>query len=190
VKHSFFFCILLAVAAFMSVGCADPAKKLPVYNQVPHFNLTDSSGQPFDSNSLKGKVWIADFIYTNCPGPCPRMTSQMHGVEREIEGDDDVRIVSFSVDPARDSPPVLNDFARRFGGPTPQWSFLTGAPETLHELARNVFMVGDLIGVMDHSTKFMVVDKKGRVRGYYSTFDPKGIETLLHDVNALRRSRT
>jgi protein SCO1 len=98
--------------------------------------------------------------------------------------------VSFSVDPARDSPPVLNDFARRFGGPTPQWSFLTGAPETLHELARNVFMVGDLIGVMDHSTKFMVVDKKGRVRGYYSTFDPKGIETLLHDVNALRRSRT
>jgi protein SCO1 len=190
VKHSFFFCILLAVAAFMSVSCADPAKKLPVYNQVPHFNLTDSSGQSFDSNSLKGKVWIADFIYTNCPGPCPRMTSQMHGVEREIEDDDDVRIVSFSVDPARDSPPVLNDFARRFGGPTPQWSFLTGAPETLHELASNVFMVGDLIGVMDHSTKFMVVDKKGRVRGYYSTFDPKGIETLLHDVNALRRSRT
>ena len=92
--------------------------KLPVYNQVPQFNLTDSSGQPFHSKSLNGKVWIADFIYTNCPGPCPRMTSQMHGVERKIKGDDDVRIVSFSVDPARDSPPVLNDFAHRFGGPT------------------------------------------------------------------------
>lgn len=188
-KHSFIFYTVFAIAACVSVSCTDPAEKLPVYNQVPHFNLTDSSGRPFDSNSLKGKVWIADFIYTNCPGPCPRMTSQMHGVERKIEGDEDVRIVSFSVDPARDSPPVLNDFAHRFGGPTAHWSFLTGAPETLHNLARNVFMVGDLVGVMDHSTKFMVIDKKGRVRGYYSTFDPKAIETLLHDVNALRRSR-
>ena len=73
--------------------------------------------------------------------------------------------------------------------PRSHWLFLTGAPDTLHNLARNVFMVGDLVGVMDHSTKFMVVDKKGRVRGYYSTFDPEGIKTLLHDVNALRRSR-
>jgi protein SCO1/2 len=189
VKHSLICCLLLAFMAAAAVSCSDPAKKLPVYGQVPHFDLIDSSGQPFDSRSLNGKVWIADFIYTNCPGPCPRMTSQMHGVERKIEGDGDVRIVSFSVDPAHDSPPVLNDFAHRFGGPTPQWFFLTGAPQTLHNLARNVFMVGDLVGVMDHSTKFIVVDKKGRIRGYYSTFDPQGISALLHDINALRRSR-
>jgi cytochrome oxidase Cu insertion factor (SCO1/SenC/PrrC family) len=180
-----FIAILLVLTA---VSCADPASKLPRYGAVPHFTLTDSHGRPFDSNALKGKVWVVDFIYTNCPGACPRMTSQMHKVEQKVAKDDDVRFVSFSVDPARDTPPVLNDFAQRFGGPTPHWYFLTGAPATLHKLARNVFMVGDLIGVMDHSTKFVVVDKTGQIRGFYSTFDPEGIASLLKDVNALRRS--
>lgn len=171
-------------------ACEDRASKFPVYGTVPHFTLTDSYGRPFNSDSLKSKVWVADFIYTNCPGPCPRMTSQMHQVEKKIKGEDDVRLISFSVDPARDTPPVLLDFAQRFGGPTGQWFFLTGTPETLHQLARNVFKVGDLINVMDHSTKFMVVDKKGQIRGYYSTFDPQGITALVDDVNALRRSKS
>ncbi len=183
---AFFAFLLILLAA----ACADPASKLPRYGAVPHFTLTDSYGQPFDSNALKGKVWIVDFIYTNCPGPCPRMTSQMHKVEQKMAKDDDVRLVSFSVDPARDTPPVLNDFAQRFGGPTQHWYFLTGTPATLHKLARNVFMVGDLVGVMDHSTKFVVVDKKMQIRGFYSTFDPQGLSNLLDDVNALRRSRS
>jgi protein SCO1/2 len=182
-----FFALLLIV---LTAACSDPASKLPRYGAVPHFTLTDSYGQAFDSNVLKGKVWVVDFIYTNCPGPCPRMTSQMHKVEQKMAKNDNVRFVSFSVDPARDTPPVLNDFAQRFGGPTPHWYFLTGAPATLHKLARNVFMVGDLVGVMDHSTKFVVVDKTGQIRGFYSTFDPQGISSLLDDVNALCRSRS
>jgi protein SCO1/2 len=173
----------------LAAACSDPARKLPRYGAVPHFTLTDSYGRPFDSNVLKGKVWVVDFIYTNCPGPCSRMTSQMHKVEQQVSKEDDVRFVSFSVDPTRDTPPVLNDFAKRFGGPTAHWRFLTGSPATLHNLARNVFMVGDLVGVMDHSTKFVVVDKTGQIRGFYSTFDPQGISSLLDDVNELRRSR-
>jgi protein SCO1 len=179
-----------AILLLLDIACSDPAAKLPVYGSVPPFQLTDSYGRPFDSQQLDGKVWVVDFIYTHCPGPCPRMTSQMHRVSEQVQGERDVRLISFSVDPARDTPPVLNDFAQRFGGPTAQWSFLTGSPETLHQLARKVFMVGDLIGVMDHSTKFIVVDKKRRIRGYYSTFDAEGIVVLLHDVEALRRTRS
>ena len=174
-------CLLLA-------ACVDPASKLPVYDAVPHFVLTDSYGKSFNSDSLKGKVWVADFIYTHCPGPCPRMTSQMNQLQKKMEGSEGVRFVSFSVDPARDTPAVLQAFAQHFGGPTESWYFLTGNPDTLHLLARNVFKVGDLISVMDHSTKFMIVDKRGRIRGYYSTFDPEGLTALTNDVKTLERS--
>ncbi len=177
--------LLLLTPALLTLSCSKPP--LPDYGLVPPFTLTDSNGQPFDSESLKGKVWVADFIYTNCPGPCPRMTSQMHQVEQQVNTYEDVRLVSFSVDPERDTPAALTAFAKRFGGPTAQWYFLTGPPETLHNLARNVFKIGDLISVMDHSTKFMLIDKAGHLRGYYSTFDQDGIPALLSDLNRLRK---
>jgi len=176
--------LLLAVVGLAS-SCSKPP--LPDYGLVPPFALTDSNGQPFDSQTLDGKVWVADFIYTNCPGPCPRMTSQMHQVEQQVNGLKDVSLVSFSVDPDRDTPAALTAFAHRFGGPTAQWYFLTGSPATLHLLARDVFKIGDLISVMDHSTKFMLVDKTGRLRGYYSSFDQEGIPALLNDVKRLRK---
>jgi protein SCO1/2 len=178
----------VALLLFAS-ACSDPAKNLPVYGSVPGFQLVDSTGRPFDAKALTGKIWVADFIYTHCPGPCPRMTSQMHTLEKKLGSDSDIRFVSFSVDPARDTPPVLDEFARRFGGPTARWSFLTGSADTLHHLARNVFMVGDLVGVMDHSTKFILVDRKRQIRGFYSTFDTDGLSTLARDVKALERSR-
>jgi cytochrome oxidase Cu insertion factor (SCO1/SenC/PrrC family) len=81
---------------------------------------------------------------------------------------------------------VLNDFAHRFGGPTEDWVFLTGSPETVHRLAYEVFHVGDLIGKMDHSTKFALVDKHGNIRGYYSSTDADGMPAMLRDVAALR----
>ncbi len=149
--------------------------------------MTDSEGHAFDSNLLRGKVWVADFIYTSCPGPCPRMTSEMHRVQQRVRGDQDVQLVSISVDPDHDSPRVLNDFAHRFGGPANDWVFLTGTPKTVHLLAYQVFHVGDVIANMDHSTKFMVVDKHGAIRGYYSSVDPGGIPVMLQDVNALRK---
>jgi protein SCO1/2 len=179
---------LLPLVLIGTTGCSDPAAKLPQYGTVPPFELTDSLGSAFDSNQLTGKVWVADFIYTHCPGPCPRMTSQMHSVQQKLKANPDVQFVSFSVDPARDTPPILNAFAQKFGGPTPDWFFLTGSPDTLHHLARNVFMVGDLINVMDHSTKFILVDRKRQIRGFYSTFDPEGIPELERDVKALVRS--
>lgn len=152
--------------------------------------MTDSQGQPFHSKALVGKVWIADVIYTHCPAECPRMTAEMHRLAQQVKGDDDVRLVSISVDPQRDTPPVLDDFAHRFGGPSKQWIFLTGSPVAVHLIAYQTFHVGDVLGKIEHSTKFVLVDKRGRVRGYYSAFDPDSIATLVKDTAELERARS
>jgi protein SCO1 len=183
--------VLLAfagLAVILSAGCTNPRSNLPNYGAVPTFHMTDSQGRPFDSKVLKGKLWVADFIYTNCPGPCSRMSSEMHKLQQQVSGEKDLYLISISVDPQHDSAPVLNDFAHRFGGPAHDWIFLTGSPDTVHLLAHDVFHVGDLIGKMDHSTKFTLVDKRGDIRGYYSSFDSDGIPSLLKDVAALRNA--
>lgn len=148
--------------------------------------MTDSTGRTFNSQSLNGKVWVADFIYTNCPGPCPRMTSQMHRLEKRVSGEPDVRLVSISVDPQRDTPQVLDEYAHRFGGPSAQWIFLNGSAATVHLLAFDTFHIGDVISKMDHSTKFSLVDQRREIRGYYSTFDIDGMPSLLKDIATLR----
>src|SRR5438105_3114873 len=100
------------IGALSLAGCASkPA--LPSYGVVPDFTLTDQTGAPFKSTAaLDRKIWIADFVFTNCPGPCPRMSSQMHQVQTALAGNDAVRFVSFTVDPARDTPPVLSAYAQ------------------------------------------------------------------------------
>jgi protein SCO1 len=181
--------LFLAAAVFL-VACSDRASNLPHYGAVPPFTMTDSQGHRFDSAQLHGKVWIADFIYTNCPAACPMMTAKMHSVSKKVLGDKDVRLVSISVDPTRDTPPVLNDFAQRFGGPTPRWVFLTGTPDTVHLLAYQTFHVGDVLGKIEHSTKFVLVDKDGEIRGYYSSLGQNDIPAMLKDLSALRAARS
>jgi protein SCO1 len=177
---------LLAASLLSLAACSNRASKLPKYDLVPHFVMTDSEGLPFDSRQLGDKVWIADFIYTQCPGPCPMMSSQMHQLSERLKDDPDVRLISFSVDPAHDTPPVLSDFAHHFGGPTNQWVFVTGTPESVHQIAFTAFHLGDVITKMDHSTKFALVDKSGYVRGYYDSTNQNDLDTLLRDVNVLR----
>ncbi len=177
---------LLGTTAFVS--CTDPAAKLPEYDRVPPFRMIDSAGRAFDGSSLAGKVWVADFIYTSCPAECPMMTAKMHSVEKQVRGQSDVRLVSISVDPQHDTPAALTTFARRFGGTTAQWIFLTGTPETVHTLAFTTFHVGDVISKINHSTKFALVDKRGYVRGYYSTVGEDDLPKLLQDLETLRRA--
>jgi protein SCO1/2 len=179
--------VLFAAFAFLSLtACVHSVSNLPEYGKVPEFTMTDSTGQVFHSGVLAGKVWIADFIYTNCPAECPMMSSKMHTIAKQLIGQQDVQLVSISVDPARDTPPVLQEFARRYDAPTEQWTFLTGTPETIHQVAFLTFHVGDVIGKIEHSTKFVLVDKRGHIRGYYSSFSADGIPTMLKDMNALR----
>lgn len=172
-------------AALVLSGCG-ASKSLPILGSVPPFALTAQDGSSFDSRVLDNKVWVADFIFTNCPGPCPRMTSQMRRIHLSLGSERDLKLVSFTIDPNRDTPQVLREYADKFHADSAQWSFLTGPVPTLHHLSRDVFMLGDIDGTtFEHSTRFMLVDRKGRIRGAYITSEPEVIPHLIDDIKLL-----
>jgi protein SCO1/2 len=179
--------VVLAALIFALAACIHPVSSLSVYYDVPEFQLTAQDGQPFDSKVLAGKIWVADFIYTTCPGPCPRMTSQMHEVQNAILKMPDVKLVSFTVDPARDTPQVLAAYAKVHGASTEHWYFLTGPPSTLQKLDRNTFKLGNIGATLEHSTRFVLVDRKSRIRGYYDTSESQSIPKLIESIYALAR---
>ena len=150
--------------------------------------MTDSEGHSFHESQMAGKIWVVDFIYTFCPAECPLMSSRMRKLQEQIKGMNDVRLLSISVDPARDTPPVLNKFAHRWGAPNGQWTFLTGDAAIVHLLAYQTFHVGDVIDKMEHSTKFALVDRQGVIRGYYSSFDRESMTELVKDIQILQKS--
>jgi protein SCO1/2 len=179
-------CLILGGAGL--VGCSHASAELETFGTVPDFTLTDQTGAAFSSaTELHGVDWIADFIYTTCPGPCPRMSSQMHEVQTALSGVDGVRLVSFTVDPAHDTPPVLADYAHRFGAKAGIWFFLTGPEAALHHLSRDAFMLGDVNGSLEHSTRFVLVDRRSRIRGFYLTSEPDAITRLIADTKSLAR---
>jgi protein SCO1/2 len=173
------FWIVFGLSLISLTGCT-VAPDLPSYAVVPDFSLTDQSNQPFQSaNALRGKVWIADFIFTNCAGPCPRMSVQMRQVATALHDLKDLRLVSFTVDPARDTPEVLAKYAQRYEAEPGVWYFLTGPQADLDNLARNVFTLGDVNGDLQHSTRFVLIDRQSRVRGYYLTSEEDAIPRLI-----------
>jgi protein SCO1/2 len=158
--------------------------------QVPPFHMVAQDGKPFDSATLAGHVWVADFIFTNCPGPCLRMSSQMRKVQAATAGSPAIRLLSFTVDPARDSPSALAAFASRYQADPARWSFLTGEPATLQILSRDTFKLGDVDGTMNHSTRFVLVDKRGRVRGIYGTQDGDPVGKVTADALQLQKENS
>lgn len=180
---------LLLAAGVMLTGCTS-SSPLPSYGIVPDFTLTDQSNRAFRSaENLKRKVWIVDFIFTNCPGPCPRMTSLLRKVQQEFEGNADVKFVSITVDPKRDTPEALAEYAKRFHADESQWSFLTGPTEELQRLSREAFKLGDIDGSLEHSTRFVLVDKFGRIRGFYPTTAADSVPQLVTDAKGLLKEK-
>lgn len=183
---SLFALALLAVAA-----CARQPE-LPRLFPVPDAALVDESGRPFRLGSLKGKVVVYDFIFTNCAGTCPIMTSQMRKLTRMVDADAPVRFVSISVDPARDTPQVLQTYAARHRN-DPRWTFLTGDRETIIRLSVEGFKLaaGDAVPSgaepILHSSKFAVADKTGTIREYYGSTDGDAPDHVAATVRALLR---
>jgi protein SCO1/2 len=164
------------------------------YGVVPGFQLTNQNGQSFGSEQLEGKIWIADFIFSTCPGPCPMISSRMSELQRPLE-DTDVHLVSFTVDPEKDTPEVLRGYAERLHARPGRWDFLTGAKPAIYDLSRNGFKLGvsegsdEQPGVPVHSTRAVLVDRHGVIRGYYEITAADGVTKLLADTSNLLREQ-
>jgi protein SCO1/2 len=172
------------------IGCIQP-KPLPILGEVPPFGLISETGQVFNSTALNGHVWVADFIYTTCDGPCPMMSSKMRLIQEQTASEmPDVRFVSFTVDPMHDTPAVLAEYAKHFKQDPARWVFLTGEAARLNDLGLNGFKLNGVDGSMTHSTRFALVDRRRRIRGYYVTGEDGFLPRLMHDIRQLERDKS
>jgi protein SCO1/2 len=165
-------------------------QELPAYGSVPEFQLTERSGRTVGLQDLRGKVWIADFIFTRCAGPCPMLSRRMASLQKRHAGRDGLMLVSISVDPARDTPEVLRAYAERYAADPQRWWFLTGETSAVLRLVREGFLLGTEIpegpdAEILHSTRLALVDPEGRIRGYYDGAADEDLERLHEDADRL-----
>ena len=120
-------------AALFLAACTEQ-KPLSKHFELPKFTLTERSGQPFDSTSLRGKVWVADFFFTSCPGTCLMLSKRMREIHGSLAKDENVRFVSISTDPANDTPEVMTKYAEGLGADS-RWAFVTGPHDAVFDLS-------------------------------------------------------
>ena len=172
-----------------------PLEGLKQFGSVPPFSLLERSGRRLTLPDLKGKVWMVNFIYTNCPDTCPVQSAQMRQIQDELKGEEDLRLISITVDPARDTPEVLSEYATRFHADPERWLFLTGEKETIYNFARDGFRLGaaelphekrpESGATHTHSPRFVLVDREAQIRGYYVSTDPEAMKRLHRHLKIL-----
>lgn len=160
------------------------------WHTIPPFEFTAQTGEKITNERLKDKIFVADFFFTNCPGICLKMSSQLQRVQKEYKEEEDVLILSHTVDPSRDSVETLRTYANLYEADSSKWLFLTGDKKDLYQIARKGYFVtakeGD--GGPDdfiHTEKFVLVDKSGVIRGYYDGTDSIAVNKLLTDIKLL-----
>ena len=166
-------------------GRARP-RPLPAYGPVPAFSFIDQDRAPLTDESLRGHVWLADFIFTTCPGQCLLMTDRFAALQRALP-ESSLRFISFSVDPARDTPEVLAAYAARYGS-DPRWRLATGDVEAIRRLSQEGFKlsaVQDPASGIAHSIRLVLVDAHGAIRGYYDAGDAAAMARLRRDAARL-----
>jgi protein SCO1/2 len=175
----------LIVTAPLGVQALRKPEPLPVLGNVTAFALTNQDEDAFSNEEVKGRVWVADFIFATCSGPCPAMSARMRDLQHRFAGRDDLRFVTITVNPDQDTPEVLRDYAKRFEADTRQWHFLTGSREAIHALAVEGFHLGSVDEPVFHSTSFVLVDGEGRIRGYYDGLKEREVHQLAADLERL-----
>ena len=166
---------------------------LAVIGTVPDFRFTTQEGKTLTRADLLGKVWVADFIFTRCPGPCPLMSSRMAEISKELRKAKDVRLVSVSIDPTHDTPPVLAEYAARLGADPNRWIFLTGPAKEIESFTTKGMLqvlATDPAGVPTHSTRFLVIDREGRIRNARKLDEPELVQKLFMDIGGLLREHS
>ena len=181
--------IYIGVAIFLIISFffkdSQPVKELPEIGNIPQFEFTNSDGNTVTLDNLKGKVWVADFIFTTCTMACPMMTGNMNIVHKKFKKNDNVRLVSISVYPEFDTPEVLKNYASQYDADTEKWLFLTGKEDAVKDIIRDGFKIGDYEDIIFHSEKFALVDKKGIIRAYYNGMKSEDMKQLKKDIDVL-----
>jgi protein SCO1/2 len=186
--------IALAVTIAVVLGGCEPVQSVPVWTTLPEFVLIDQDSQPYGTDQLRGRPWIADFIFTHCPGRCPMLTREMARIQTDLRGKgwDDVQLVSISVDPENDTPEVLAAYASKHGAQKGNWRFLTGQRDQIWSLGVDGFKLpiadteDGFDGPILHSNKFVLTDRQGRIRGYYDALEKPARAKLLRDLEIVR----
>lgn len=166
------------------------AAELSDYGAVPDAQLTERNGAPMRLGALRGKVWVANFIFTRCAGSCLVMSSKMESLQDSLARHGDVMLVSFTVDPDNDTPGRLSSYAQGYHARAGKWLFLTGGRDQMQSLARDAFHLGLQEGTdpkepIIHSKRFVLIDRKGHIRGYYSSEDASAHKKMMADLDIL-----
>jgi protein SCO1 len=193
--------VLLALAAWpviWSLRTPVPSRP-PVLGAIPTFELTDEGGRPFGSEELAGRVWVASFIFTRCNAECPAITAKMARIQSRVRNlAPAFHLVSFTADPEYDTPARLAEYAKMFHASPRIWSFLTGSPTAIREIAVNGLKMslgeerkddGRFEGVF-HDAHLVLIDGKGRVRGYYDSQEDDVVDTVVRDAGLLVNRET
>lgn len=177
-----------------------PLEGLQSFGAVPDFSLIERDGRRITLSDLKDKVWIVNFIYTNCPDPCPIQSAQLRKIHEEFRNEKDLRLVSITVDPTRDTPQVLSEYATRFSADPERWLFLTGEKETIYKLAHEGFHLGAVEipheqrpgsgATHTHSPRFVLIDRETQIRGYYVSTQAEAMRHLPRDLKILVRDES
>lgn len=185
----------LLVLSLAGLSACGGDSSLPVIAEAPRLALFDQTGAPFDPTRLAGKIWIANFMFTSCPDVCPLLTSKMRSLQLRFGNHrKQVEFISISVDPTNDTPAVLTQFASKHDADLSNWSFLTGPRDQVRSVVMEGFKQAmDEVPAKDkqprnilHGTHIALIDKRGRIRGFYRTDNPALLQ-LTRDAKQLMR---
>lgn len=183
---------LLLVRFGVFRGSAAP----PPLLELPAYKLTDQRGHGFGAAELRGKVYIADFVFTSCPTVCPRLTERMHDIQKRTEDlGDSLQLVTFSVDPENDTPEVLAAYAKKHEANPTRWTFLTGPLGEVETVVLRGFKMAmgkteTQPGIFEifHGERLVLVDREGKIRRFYEAND-QGLEEIIRDARLLHAER-
>ena len=163
-----------------------------VYHTIGNFALVNQDSSIVTDESLRGKIYVADFFFTSCRTICPIMKTQMLRVYESIQDDTAVMLVSHTIDPEHDTVALLHDYAERLGVKSNKWHFLTGAKDSIYYLAQTSYFATAMEAEDEpdgfiHSGAFLLIDKKGRIRGKYDGTKSDEVDKLLKDIEILKK---
>ncbi len=178
--------ISLAVLMVMPRS-ATPSNDLPILYEAPSFSLTSSTGETVGSDTLRGTPYVLSLVFSECPGACPMMTAKLKKLQDALP-DERVKIVSITVDPEKDTPEVLREYASELQADPQRWHFLTGPSKAIFDTAAGFRLSANprtADALPGHSERFLLVDAAGKVRGFYNSADDNELTQLTRDAAEL-----